>query len=124
MKICVVALGKIGLPLAVQFASKGHEVIGADINEQTVDLVNQGLEPFPGEAHLAKKLQAVVSRGLLTATRDTAAAVAESDAVVVVVPLFVDEVLSTDFAWMDAATEAIGRGLQPGTLVPTKPLFL
>ena len=32
MRICVVALGKIGLPLAVQFASKGHEVIGADVN--------------------------------------------------------------------------------------------
>ena len=28
MKIAVIALGKIGLPLAVQFASKGHDVIG------------------------------------------------------------------------------------------------
>ena len=36
MKICVVALGKIGLPLAVQFAAKGHGVIGADISEPTV----------------------------------------------------------------------------------------
>ena len=77
MKICVVALGKIGLPLAVQFASKGHEVIGADVNAKTVDLVNAGVEPFPGEAHLAEKLQDVVSRGLLTATTDTAAAVAQ-----------------------------------------------
>ena len=66
MKICVVALGKIGLPLAVQFASKGHEVIGADINPETVDLENQGVEPFPGEAHLAGRLEDVVSRGLLT----------------------------------------------------------
>ena len=30
MKIAVIAMGKIGLPLAVQFASKGHEVIGID----------------------------------------------------------------------------------------------
>lgn len=37
MNICVVALGKIGLPLAVQFASKGHRVIGADVNEKVVD---------------------------------------------------------------------------------------
>ena len=36
MKIAVVALGKIGLPLAVQFAEKGHEVIGCDVNTATV----------------------------------------------------------------------------------------
>jgi len=47
MKICVVALGKIGLPLAVQFAAKGHTVIGADISEPTVRSVNDGLAPFP-----------------------------------------------------------------------------
>ena len=117
MKICVVALGKIGLPLAVQFASKGHEVIGADVNAKTVELVNAGIEPFPGEAHLAEKLQEVVSSGLLTATTDTAAAVAQSEVVVVVVPLFVDEESRPDFGWMDAATQAIAQGLKPGTLV-------
>ena len=42
MKICVVAMGKIGLPLAVQFASKGHEVIGVDVNADTVAAVNAG----------------------------------------------------------------------------------
>lgn len=117
MKICVVALGKIGLPLAVQFASKGHEVIGADVNPETVELVNKGVEPFPGEARLSEKLQGVIDRGLMTATTDTTAAVMQSEVVVVVVPLFVDEESRPDFVWMDAATEAIGRGLQPGTLV-------
>ena len=50
MKIAVVALGKIGLPLAVQFAKKGHRVIGCDVNQKTVDLVNAGQEPFPGSS--------------------------------------------------------------------------
>ena len=117
MQICVVALGKIGLPLAVQFASKGHRVIGADVNQGTVDLVNQGREPFPGEAELASKLADVVGAGLLSATTNTAAAVSDSDAVVVVVPLFVDADGIPDFAWMDSATEAISKGLRPGTLV-------
>lgn len=117
MKITVVALGKIGLPLAVQFARKGHSVIGADVNETTVNQVNAGIEPFPGEAHLSEYLAEVVKNGKLRATTDTTSAVAESDAVVVVVPLFVDEQGIPDFGWMDAATEAIGRGLKPGTLV-------
>ncbi|MGN6302104.1 MAG: nucleotide sugar dehydrogenase [Angustibacter sp.] len=117
MQITVVALGKIGLPLAVQFASKGHRVIGADIDQRAVDLVNQGIEPFPGEAHLAEKLREAVDAGLLTATTDTTAAVAESDAVVLVVPLFVDDDAKPDFRAMDAATAAVAKGLRPGTLV-------
>ncbi|WP_431963899.1 nucleotide sugar dehydrogenase [Actinacidiphila sp. bgisy160] len=117
MNICVVALGKIGLPLAVQFAAKGHRVIGADVNEKVVELVNAGVEPFPGEADLDTKLKAAVEAGLLSATTDTAAAVAESEAVVVVVPLFVDAEGVPDFGWMDSATKDIARGLRPGTLV-------
>lgn len=117
MKICVVALGKIGLPLAVQFASKGHQVIGADVNQATVDAVTAGVEPFPGEAHLQEKLSEVVEAGLLTATTDTAAAVADSEAVVLVVPLFVDSESRPDFGWMDSATQDVARGLRQGTLV-------
>ena len=117
MKITVVALGKIGLPLAVQFARKGHTVIGTDVNITTVNLVNNGIEPFPGESHLAQYLAEVIKSGQLVATTDTTAAVAQSDAVVVVVPLFVDEEGVPDFGWMDAATKAIGNGLKPGTLV-------
>ena len=117
MKIAVVALGKIGLPLAVQFANKGHQVIGCDVNQKTVDLINAGTEPFPGEAHLQQHLSKVVKSGNLIATTDTQDAVSKSEAVVVVVPLFVDEQGVPDFGWMDAATEKIGAGLKPGTLV-------
>ncbi|MFY1691506.1 nucleotide sugar dehydrogenase [Plantactinospora sp. WMMB782] len=117
MKICVVALGKIGLPLAVQFADKGHTVIGADVSERVVKLVNDGAVPFPGEADLDVKLKEAVAAGRLSATTDTASAVAGSEAVVVVVPLFVDAEGTPDFGWMDDATRAIAAGLKPGTLV-------
>jgi nucleotide sugar dehydrogenase len=117
VQICVVALGKIGLPLAVQFADKGHTVIGADIDQRVVDLVNAGEEPFPGEYQLQDKLSAAVKQGLLRATTDTAAAVAQSEAVVLVVPLFVDAEGVPDFRAMDAATAAVAAGLRPGTLV-------
>jgi len=117
VKIAVVALGKIGLPLAVQFAEKGHRVIGCDVNAATVETVNRGQEPFPGEADLQEKLSTVVGSGLLTATTDTAAAVSECEAVVIVVPLFVDAEGVPDFGWMDSATRDVARGLKRGTLV-------
>ena len=118
MRIAVVALGKIGLPLAVQFASKGHEVIGVDVNPRTVELVNEGKEPFPGEAHLAEKLAELVPAGRLRATTDYAEAIPGVDAVVVVVPLFVnDETWQPDFGWMDQATKSLAAHLTPGTIV-------
>src|SRR3954468_15544177 len=79
MNICVVALGKIGLPLAVQFARSGHQVVGADISAATVDLVNQGVEPFPNEADLDRLLAQVVSDGSLAATTDVTAGVNRSE---------------------------------------------
>ncbi len=112
MRITVVGLGKIGLPLAVQFARSGHQVLGADLSESVVEQVNRGVEPFPGEAHLGDYLAEVVGDGRLTATTDTAGAVSQSDAVVVVVPLFVDDEARPDFAWMDSATDDIARGLR------------
>ena len=118
MRIAVLALGKIGLPLAVQFADAGHDVVGVDVNARTVELVNAGTEPFPGEADLAEKLAANVAAGRLRATTDYAQAVPGADAVVLVVPLFVDEeTAEPDFGWMDAATRALGEHLTPGTLV-------
>ena len=118
MRIAVVALGKIGLPLAVQYAEKGHEVIGVDVNPKTVEAVNAGREPFPGEAHLADKLERLVPAGALRATTDYAEAIPEADAVVLVVPLFVnDETWEPDFALMDAATRSLAENLTPSTLI-------
>ena len=117
MRITVVGMGKIGLPLAVQFARKGHSVIGTDINPETVKLISAGLEPFPNEAHLADYLQIEIASGRLTATTETSDAVQGADAVVVVVPLFVDDEARPDFTAMDAATRDVARGLQSGTLI-------
>ncbi len=117
MRITVVGMGKIGLPLAVQYAKKGHTVYGADINPKTVKLINSGVEPFPGEAHLGEYLKEVVARKSLSATTETSGAVSNSETVVVVVPLFVDKDANPDFQAMDAATKEISKGLKPGTLI-------
>ncbi|WP_019810637.1 nucleotide sugar dehydrogenase [Saccharomonospora halophila] len=117
MKIAVIALGKIGLPLAVQYAAKGHEVVGVDVNEHVVKQVNDAVEPFPGEAHLQDRLDELVPSGALRATTDYADAIPGADAVVLVVPLFVDDEARPDFGWMDAATTELARHLTPDTLI-------
>ncbi|MDT7554921.1 MAG: hypothetical protein QOI16_3461 [Pseudonocardiales bacterium] len=117
MKIAVVGLGKIGLPLAVQFAGQGHHVTGADISELVVRDLRQAVPPFPGESGLQERLTEVVGSGALEVTTDTTSAVAASDAVVIVVPLYVDAESKPEFSALDAATSAVAAGLRPGTLV-------
>jgi len=117
MKVAVVAMGKIGLPLAVQIASKGVDVVGVDINTTVNALVNAGQEPFPGETDLDTKLAEVVSSGRLRATDDFSDAIPNADVVIVVVPVIVDDQARPDFGAIDAATRAIGENITPGTLV-------
>lgn len=117
MKIAVVGLGKIGLPLAAQYSSLGHHVIGCDINPGVVATVNSGNATFTGEPGLQARIEDAVAAGLLTATTDTSAAVRTVDAVVVVVPLLVDDEGTPTFSIMDSAARAIGQGLTPGTVV-------
>ena len=118
MKAVVVALGKIGLPLAVAIARAGHEVVGCDVDPRVVDRVNAGEPPFPGEADLPEALADVVAAGRLRAQADTAAAVAEgAELVVAVPPLVVDAHAAPDFGVLDAVVADVARGLRAGTVV-------
>lgn len=117
LNVAVIGLGKIGLPLAAQIAGKGLRVRGADRSARVVRLVSGGSVPFPGEPGLAGRLRDVTRSGLLTATTDTTAAVAASDAVIVLVPLVADSAGRPDYVAVDAATAAVAAGLRAGTLV-------
>jgi nucleotide sugar dehydrogenase len=117
LSIAVVGLGKIGLPLAAQYASKGHRVLGCDIDPQVVSAINGGQSHVRGEAGLDERVAQAIAAGRLRATTDTTAGVRESEVVVVIVPLYVDPKAHVDFTNLDAATAAVAKGLRAGTLV-------
>ncbi len=117
MKIAVVGLGHIGLPLAVQYAIRGHEVIGCDTAAAIVDSINRGESPHADEQTLIDRVPQLVAAGRLRATTDDTQGVREAQAVVVIVPVVVDAQREIDFRSIDAATRDIAAGLQPGTLV-------
>ena len=78
VRAVVVALGKIGLPLAAQIARAGHEVVGCDVDPRVVDAVNAGRRRrSPARRASTRRWREVVGDGRLRAQTDTAAAVAE-----------------------------------------------
>ncbi len=112
MRVVVVALGKIGLPLAAHVARAGHEVVGCDVDARVCELVNAGRAPFPGEAGLEEALAEVVGDGRLRAQTDTAAAVAEGPELgIAVPPLVVDADAQPDWAILDSVVADVARGL-------------
>jgi nucleotide sugar dehydrogenase len=115
--VTVIGLGKIGLPLAVHFAKQGEKVLGVDQNLETVNLINSAQEPFPGEENLQIFLQDVIQSGKLKAYTNTEQCVAESNVIVVVVPLFIGSDSRPDFRSIDSATEEIAKGIKRGSLV-------
>jgi nucleotide sugar dehydrogenase len=115
--VAVIGLGKVGLPVAAQYASRGLSVIGCDTNPEVVAAVNRGRAHIQEEPELAERVERATAAGRLRATADTVSATREADVVVVIVPVVADGHGWIDFSRLDAATAAIGQGLRTGTLV-------
>jgi nucleotide sugar dehydrogenase len=116
MNICVVGGGRMGLPLACVFAKQGAQVTVVDIDAALVRALNGGTCPYD-EPGLEPLIAALHRSGNLSATTDTAAAAAQADAIVVIVPAHLTREREIDFSVLQAASAEIGKGLQRGALV-------
>jgi nucleotide sugar dehydrogenase len=115
--VAVVGAGKMGLPLAGQFASHGWSVIAVDIDAAVVASINEGRSHVDEEPGLAELVSTAHADGRLRATTDGAAAARGADVVVLIVPVMLDAASHPDYRHMDAATDSIGPGIHPGSLV-------
>lgn len=112
MKICVVGLGYIGLPTAAMLASRGHEVIGYDVNPQVVAAINAGRAHFH-EPDLQMLLTAAVDTGRLKAALEPEAA----DYFIIAVPTPVTRGTAPDMRYVEQAGAAIAPVLAKGCTV-------
>ncbi len=78
MRIAVFGLGYVGCISASCFAKAGHDVIGVDVNEDKVNIINDAKSPIV-EPGLQEALEKVVKSGKLRATTDFQEAVVNSD---------------------------------------------
>ena len=115
--VAVVGAGKMGLPLAAQFAGHGWDVIAVDIDPRVVDSINQGHSHVGEEPGLAELVERAHADGRLRATGDGAEAARAADVVILIVPVMLDASHRPDHRWMDAAVESIAAGVHAGSLV-------
>lgn len=113
-KLGVVGLGYVGLPLAVEKAKAGFHVIGFDVQEEKVNLVNEG-KNYIGDI-IDSDLNKLVSEGKLKATTDFSF-VSEVDAIAIAVPTPLDKFKQPDVSYVRKSTEDISKYLHKGMLV-------
>jgi UDP-N-acetyl-D-glucosamine dehydrogenase len=110
----VVGLGYVGLPLVVEMAKAGFSVVGFDVSDEKIALVNAGESYIPDVA--ATEFAALVAKGLVSGTTDFARA-SECDAIAICVPTPLDEMKEPDTSFMEDAARSIAPHLKAGALV-------
>lgn len=111
--ISMIGLGYIGLPTAAVFASRKIKVIGVDVNQKAVDMINRG-EIHIVEPDLDMVVHAAVKEGYLRATTTPEPA----DAFLIAVPTpFKGENYEPDLSYIESAAKAIAPVLKKGNLV-------
>ena len=115
--VAVVGAGKMGLPLAAQFATHGWKVIAVDVNPAVVDAINAGKSHVGEEPGLAEMVAGVHAQGRLVATLDAADAARQADVVVLIVPVMLNDQHQPDYRYMDPAVDSIAPGIHQGSTV-------
>lgn len=113
-KLGVVGLGYVGLPLAVEKAKAGYEVIGFDVQDKKVQMVNEG-HNYIGDI-VDRDLEELVKAGKIKATTDFSF-VKDVDAVAIAVPTPLDKFKQPDVSYVISSTKSIAEYLHKGMLV-------
>ncbi len=112
--IGVIGLGYVGLPLAVEFGQAGFSIVGIDVDQHKVDLLNKGesyIQDVPTE-----DVAQLVREGRLKATTDFSA-LEQIDTVSICVPTPLRKSKDPDISYIMAAVEGIVKYLHTGQLI-------
>src|SRR5215216_2069245 len=112
--IGVIGLGYVGLPLLVEFASKGFQSTGFEVDQAKADKINAGTS-YIGDVP-AQKLKEVVDARRLRATTDFNH-LSECDAIIICVPTPLRKTKEPDVSYILAAAEEITKRLRRGHLI-------
>jgi UDP-N-acetyl-D-glucosamine dehydrogenase len=113
-RVGVLGLGYVGLPLAVEFARAGFEVVGIDVQQSKVDEFNRGQSYVKDVENSV--FEPLVKSGKLRATSDCSV-IQELDTIDICVPTPLRKTKDPDMSYVVSATDAIAEHLHPGLLV-------
>lgn len=117
VKVCVIGIGRIGLPTALSFANAGLDTIGIDINSELVKMINSGNYPLKDEPGFDKIFEDVIKNRKLSATTEISEAVPKSNLVILSLPTPMDKNNVPDYSALISVGKSLGKLLRKGSLV-------
>jgi nucleotide sugar dehydrogenase len=115
--ICVVGIGRIGLPTALSFANSGLPTIGLDINSKLVESVNSGIYPLEDEPDYDVIFDKVINEKKFFATTNIKESVSKADVVLLSLPTPMDKNNVPDYSALRSVGSQLSEYLQEGSLV-------
>ncbi len=108
--IGVLGLGYVGLPLVMRYAEIGYKVVGIDIDQKKVDMLNQGVSYIE---HIAsEKIGSTLDTGF-KATTDFSS-ISEIDVLILCVPTPLNKYREPDLSYVTDTTDAVIPYLREG----------
>lgn len=117
LKVCVVGIGRIGLPTALSFANSGLPTIGVDINSQLVSKINSGEFPLKDEPGYDAIFESVIKEKKFIATTKIEEGVPQSDVILLSLPTPMDKNKVPDYSALKTVGKQLHDLLTPGSLV-------
>ena len=117
LRVCVVGIGRIGLPTALSFAKSGLSTVGVDINETLVENINSGIFPLKDEPGYEEIFQNVIKNKNFSATTKIEEAVPNSDLILLSLPTPMDENNIPDYSALRNVGSKLSEILPPNSLV-------
>ena len=117
LRICVIGIGRIGLPTALSFAKSGLQTIGVDINEKLVENINSGKFPLKDEPGYDEIFDSVLKTKKFSATTKIEDAVPNSDLILLSLPTPMDENNIPDYSALRTVSSKLSDILSPNSLV-------
>ncbi len=117
LKICVIGIGRIGLPTALSFANSGLSTIGLDINSELVDMINQGEFPLKDEPGYPTIFEKVLKEKKFSATTKIQDAVPQSNVIVLSLPTPMDKQNVPNYDALRSVGRHLRKFLSSGSIV-------
>ena len=117
LRVCVVGIGRIGLPTAILFAKSGLDTIGVDINESLVQNINSGIYQLKDEPGIEEIFNDVIKNKKFSATTKIEDAVPNSDLILLSLPTPMDENNIPDYSALRSVATQLSETLSPNSLV-------
>ena len=117
LRVCVIGIGRIGLPTALSFAKSGLQTIGVDINENLVRNINSKKFPLKDEPGYENIFHDVLEKKLFSATTKIEDAVSNSDLILLSLPTPMDENNIPDYSALSIVASQLSEILIPNSLV-------